>query len=294
MSAVRLSLLDQSPAGVDGPGAAIRASVRRAALAERTGLHRIWFAEHHGHAAFAGSSPLVLASAALASTGTIRVGTGGVLAGFQGPRHVAAAFSTLERTFPGRVDAGLGRANAPLDDYVRHTQVVADLLADDGPPLWILGIGARSARQAEALGAGYAHGHFFNPVDPHLALLGRVSGLPDLVAARVVVRDTEDAARSAAEQFVAWRTRRDLGVDEPLPGSPTPLSGLPAGAVRRNLAAVLWGTATRVADQLHGLADVTGADEVMMSLPEPDPVAQAVAIEQVATAFGEARLLRTR
>lgn len=285
----RLSLLDQSPTGPDGPSAAIQASVRRARLAEELGLTRIWFAEHHRHAAFAGASPLVLAAAALGVTASIRVGTGGVLVGFHSPYDVASAFQVLTHAFPGRVDAGLGRASADLGVYLDHTAQVVHRLADGGPDVWVLGVGRRSAEHADRLGVGYAYGHFFNPTAPDQAFAGRARGLGDLLAVRVLVRDDEDEARRATDAFVAWRTRRDLGHDEPLPGPGSsirdPLDGLPAALVARNAAAVLSGSPAQVVDQLVGLADVSGASEVMVTLPEADEALHERGLRSVADAL---------
>lgn len=288
-TAPRLSLLDQSPAGPAGHAAAIQASVRRARLAEELGLARIWFAEHHGHAAFAGTSPLVLAAAALGATETVRVGTGGVLVGFHSPHDVASAFRVLEQGFPGRVDAGLGRASADLGTYLDHTAQVVHRLADGGPGVWVLGVGRRSAVHADELGVGYAYGHFFNPTAPAEAFAGRERGLGDVLAVRVVVRDDEDEARRAADAFVGWRTRRDLGHNQPLPGvvppSTDPLAGLPADLVARNAAAVLAGTPAQVVDRMSQLVDVSGAPEVMMTLPEPDEATHEHGLRSLVEAF---------
>lgn len=77
---MRLSLIDQSPrAAGQSVEDALRASLLRAAAADRAGLHRVWFAEHHRHAAFVADRPLDLAAATLVTTESVRVGSGGVL-----------------------------------------------------------------------------------------------------------------------------------------------------------------------------------------------------------------------
>lgn len=268
MTRLRLSLLDQSPTGPAGPAAAIQASIRRAQLAEQLGLTRVWFAEHSRHAAFAGSSPLTLAAAALSVTERIRVGTGGVLAGFHPPRDVAAAAGVLENGFPGRVDIGLGRANADLDSFSCNTGTICRYLATAGTPLWILGVGQRSAQHANELGAGYAFGNFFNPRAPQNAFTGREPDQPNLLAVRVIVRDEECAAHRAAAQFAAWRTRRDFGHNEPLPEQDDPID-IPQEVLTRNLSAVVSGTPQQVAQDIQRLAETSGAGEVMLTLPEP-------------------------
>lgn len=270
---MRLSLLDQSPRRPEDPaGDALRASIARAVLAEELGLHRIWYAEHRHHAAFAGSSPLTLAGAAAQVTTTLRVGTGGVLIATNDPAQTAHAFRALHAVHPGRIDAGIGKGGSGRALHLQHLEAFVHHLGDDGPPLWLLGSSASSAPVADQLGAGFAYGHFFNPDDAATALHGRRG--PTILAVRVITGTDEAEVQARGDAFSAWRTRRSLGLDEPLP-RPGELLVVPPqheGARHRNRAALMVGTPARVADQLAALLVATGADEAMVTLPEPDPV----------------------
>jgi alkanesulfonate monooxygenase SsuD/methylene tetrahydromethanopterin reductase-like flavin-dependent oxidoreductase (luciferase family) len=58
---LRLSVLDQAPIAQGSTGAdALRNSVDLARLAEATGYHRYWVAEHHGTPMLACASPEAL------------------------------------------------------------------------------------------------------------------------------------------------------------------------------------------------------------------------------------------
>ncbi len=128
---VRLSILDQSPMTArQSPSEALTSSVERAQLAEDLGYERIWYAEHRGHKAFAGNDPLALAAAALDRTSHLNVGTGGVLIGFHDPDDVADRFTELDQLHPGRIDAGVGRANAPTTSTPRTCTVSPSGSAD--------------------------------------------------------------------------------------------------------------------------------------------------------------------
>ncbi|MEV3987716.1 MsnO8 family LLM class oxidoreductase [Streptomyces sp. NPDC049837] len=111
IAATRLSVLDRSRTreGQDGPRA-LRDTVALARELEALGYHRFWVSEHHGVPGVAGSAPTVLAAAVAAATGTIRVGTGGVMLPNHQPLVVAEQFGVLESLFPGRIDMGLGRS----------------------------------------------------------------------------------------------------------------------------------------------------------------------------------------
>ena len=60
VSALRLSVLDQSPISEGSTGAeALRNTLDLARLADALGYHRYWVAEHHGGPMLAGASPEV-------------------------------------------------------------------------------------------------------------------------------------------------------------------------------------------------------------------------------------------
>lgn len=287
---MRLSLLDQSPRYPEQTvGEALRASIARTELAESLGFERVWFAEHRHHGAFAGGSPLTLASAALQVTRTIRVGSGGVLIAMNDPAQTAEAALALDALHPERVDLGVGKAGGNRSDYLRQLQTLSHLLGDRGPALWILGTSTSSTEIADDFGAGYAYGHFFNPRDTIPALEARRGHPDNIIAVRIISGDDPAEARARALAFSAWRTRRDLGANEPLP-RPGQVLDVPREfetRVLRNLEAVIAGDHGEVAAQVIDLCAQTGADEVMVTFPEPNPSDAAEQLRGFAQAVTE-------
>ena len=112
---MKLSIVDlaQIPPG----GSAVAAfdqSVALARAAERAGYHRYWLAEHHGIGpAVASCCPEALIARVAAATTSIRVGAGTVLMNYSRPLRIAETYRSLHAMFPGRIDVGLGQAQAP-------------------------------------------------------------------------------------------------------------------------------------------------------------------------------------
>lgn len=195
-----VSVLDLSPVAAGrGEAAAVRESLALVEAAERLGYHRYWFAEHHGGAMLASSSPELMIAAAGARTERIRLGAGGIMLPNHTPLHVAEQFKVLEALYPGRIDLGIGRA--PGTDYVTAMalrggrgpgggdleRMLAELLAFSGlqrwpeghhfasvaaaprdaplPPIILLGSSDYSAKVAAAAGLGFAFAAQINPVE---------------------------------------------------------------------------------------------------------------------------------
>ena len=110
---MKLSAVDLSPVPDDGTATEAYANtVEAATQAEHLGFTRFCVAEHHGMAeTIAGTTPEVLLGHLAAETDSIRLGSGAVLLNHYSPFTVAEAFGALDALAPGRVDAGLGRAN---------------------------------------------------------------------------------------------------------------------------------------------------------------------------------------
>jgi len=194
-----LSVVDLSPVPEGGTATdAYANTVEAAEQAERLGYERFWVAEHHGRAdSLAGTTPEVLLGHLAAETDAIRLGSGAVLLNHYSPLKVAEQFGALDGLAPGRVDAGLGRANgSPAVDSAlgteRHVQnpdedhrekieaVVAHLYDDypaehayadieiprsgEAPPVpWVLGSSPSSAKLAGQLGLRYCFAAFIRP-----------------------------------------------------------------------------------------------------------------------------------
>lgn len=197
----RLSVLDLVPVRSGQTSAqALAASLDLVALADRLGLERYWFAEHHNMAAVAASSPPVMIAAAAARTSRIRVGSGGVMLPNHAPLVVAEQFAALEAMAPGRIDLGIGRApgsdpvvtsllratgpTADVDRFPQHVTDILSLMGPDGarlrlvtgdvydvhatpaaegtPTVWLLGSSDYSARLAAELGLPYVFANHFS------------------------------------------------------------------------------------------------------------------------------------
>jgi len=194
-----LSLVDLSPVPEDGTATdAYQNTVEAAQQAERLGYERFWVAEHHAMAdRVAGTTPEVLLGHLAAETDAIRLGSGAVLLNHYSPYKVAEVFGALDGLAPGRIDAGLGRANGspasdralgterhvpdPDEDHAERIESVVSHLYDDYPdeheysdlsiprsgaaePVpWVLGSSPSSAAIAGKLGLRYCFAAFIRP-----------------------------------------------------------------------------------------------------------------------------------
>ena len=190
-SALKLSVLDQSPIHDGGPATQAPLNTTRLAQAcERFGYHRYWVAEHHDIAGYAGTCPEILIGHIASATKRIRVDSGGIMLTHYSPFKVAEVFHMLQSLHPDRIDLGVGRAPgsdgrtavalafpgepATAEVYARQVYDLQCFLGDavpdqhpfeglravpqtaDAPPLWLLGSGAGSAEFAGQMGAGFA------------------------------------------------------------------------------------------------------------------------------------------
>ncbi|WP_276299500.1 LLM class flavin-dependent oxidoreductase [Halorussus lipolyticus] len=194
-----LSVVDLSPVPDDATATdAYRNTVETAQQAERLGYSRFWVAEHHDMAdTLAGTTPEVLLGHLAAETDSIRIGSGAVLLNHYSPFKVAEEFGALDALAPGRIDAGLGRANGspavdralgterhvenPDEDHAEKIEAVVNHLYDDypddhpygdltiprsgeAPPVpWLLGSSPSSAAIAGELGLRYCFAAFIRP-----------------------------------------------------------------------------------------------------------------------------------
>ncbi|WP_336134312.1 LLM class flavin-dependent oxidoreductase [Natronomonas amylolytica] len=196
---MKLSAVDLSPVPDDGTATdAYANTVEAAQQAERLGFERFWVAEHHGMAdTLAGTTPEVLLGHLAAETDSIRLGSGAVLLNHYSPFKVAEQFGVLDALAPGRIDAGLGRANGspavdralgtdrhvqnPDEDHAEKITAVINHLYDDYPdehaysdieiprsgadePVpWVLGSSPSSAAIAGELGLRFCFAAFIRP-----------------------------------------------------------------------------------------------------------------------------------
>ena len=186
------SLLDLSPVPEGCSTAqALAQTVDLARLAEASGYHRFWLAEHHNMPGIASAATAIVIGHVAAATRTIRVGAGGIMLPNHAPLIVAEQFGTLETLYPGRIDLGVGRAPgtdmataralrrhmAPEDSFPQDVVELIGYLdtpADAAPvraipgagtqiPVWILGSSLYGAQLAAYLGLPYAFASHFAP-----------------------------------------------------------------------------------------------------------------------------------
>jgi luciferase family oxidoreductase group 1 len=242
---VPLSVLDLVPvrAAATATGA-MQEAVALAQHTERLGYLRYWFAEHHGMASIASSSPEILIEHIASKTTRLRVGSGGVMLPNHSPLRVAEAFHTLAALHPGRIDLGLGRAPGtdpatsralrPFDGE-QFPDLLRELLALSRrtfpadhpfgsvrvvpsdvplPPIWVLGSSGAMAAFAGSLGLGYSFARHFSPNPPQPAIRAyRGSFVPSaqfpsphvILGVSVICAPTEEEAEyHAASTDLAW------------------------------------------------------------------------------------------
>ena len=186
------SLLDLSPVPEGHSTAeALSNTVELAQLADESGYHRFWLAEHHNMPGIASAATSVVIGHVAAATKNIRVGAGGIMLPNHAPLMVAEQFGTLATLFPDRIDLGLGRApgtdmtttralrrNTGANDrfpqdvqellqYLGETQAGQAVRAIPGEgtqvPIWILGSSLYGAQLAAHFGLPYAFASHFAP-----------------------------------------------------------------------------------------------------------------------------------
>ena len=228
-------------------------SVRYAQHAEALGFKRFWLAEHHNMEGISSSATSVLVGHIAGKTGSIRVGSGGVMLPNHPPLVIAEQFGTLECLYPGRIDLGLGRA--PGTDPVtaralRRDGLGAEQFPEDvarlqnllGPlqpgqpvkaipgagtnvPIWLLGSSLFSAQLAAMLGLPYAFASHFAPDQLLDALHAyRIGFRPSehlerphaMVGVNVVAADTDAEARRLFSSQQMQSTDMMRGKRDPL------------------------------------------------------------------------------
>jgi alkanesulfonate monooxygenase SsuD/methylene tetrahydromethanopterin reductase-like flavin-dependent oxidoreductase (luciferase family) len=144
--------------------AAYRDLITDAQIAERAGVHSLWLSEHHAY--YDGYCPSLLpaASAVLAATTTLEVGTGVMLLPLQDPNRVATAADQLQRRSLGRFHLGVGMGYRPVEfnakgldmaDRVPLMNAGLDILAAKCPsPVWVGVTSEPAARRAGRRGLG--------------------------------------------------------------------------------------------------------------------------------------------
>ena len=320
-----ISVLDLAPIAAGQSAAdALAGTTAVARRADELGYKRFWVAEHHNIPSVASTAPETLIAHLAASTGRIRVGSGGVMLPNHSPLAVAERFGMLEALHPDRIDLGLGRApgtdqrtamvlrSGNPNDFPEQFAQLRGFLGDGYggiravtgehtiPELWMLGSTDGGARIAGPLGIPFVFAHHFHPhfTEPALELYRELfapSVLADqprtIVAAGIIVgEDDEDAARLALPGGVSMLWLRQ-GRPAPLPtveeaeAIVAELSGAERAVVDDAMARAIVGGPETVYSKLLDLAERTRTDELMVTSHVADPAVRARGLEHVARSF---------
>jgi luciferase family oxidoreductase group 1 len=299
------SLLDLSPIPEDHTAAdALTNTVSLAQLAESSGFHRYWLAEHHNMAGIASAATSIVIGHVAGATETIRVGAGGIMLPNHAPLVIAEQFGTLATLHPDRIDLGLGRAPgtdmqtaralrrhmAPDDSFPQDVQELIAYLGDaptpvtavpgagTNVPVWILGSSLYGAQLAAQLGLPYAFASHFAPAMLEDAITTyratfRPSAFLDkpyvMMAAGVCAAETDaQAAYLRTSQQLAF-ARLIMGKPGKLP---RPVDDLATYIPTQVLAQVngalgcsASGSAKTIQTQLQSLLDNFQPDELMVT-----------------------------
>ncbi len=320
-----LSFLDKSPLqGDEAAGEALQRTLALARRAEALGFSRFWVAEHHNAPKLASSSPEVLASFLLASTERIRIGSGGVMLQHYSAYKVAENFNLLASLAPGRVDLGIGKAPggmplstralqaahdpaskpgfaaqlAELDGFLRHDAAAGDALAAfPAPPVaperFLLGASEESARLAAGLGWGFVYaGHIHGDeaaIAGALAAFRRAGGRSALLAASIVVAETDARARSLGGDISRFHVRVENGQAVNVGSREQALDyvrqvGAERYRIEERMPLLLRGAPDRIHAELTQLQRDFGIDEFIVDCPETDGERRHETIELLAAA----------
>lgn len=297
-------------------------SKRMAVAAEENHYARFWLAEHHGMAAVASSATSVVLSYLGAATSTIRIGSGGVMLPNHSPLVIAEQFGTLAELYPGRVDLGLGRApgtdmqtaralrrnmDASVDSYPDDVLELQRLLGSSAQgvmavpghnthvPLWMLGSSLYSAQVAAEFGLPYSFASHFAPDQLIQALTvyrrnfkasDQITKPHAMAGIMAVVADSDEEARylftSAQQQFVNLRRNRNLPFSKPVDTMGGIWSASEKQMVEHMLQYAVVGSKASVAFQLDSFLQLTGVDELIVSMPIHDSEARLKSLRLMA------------
>ena len=321
-----LSLLDLAIVGKgQTPADALAASVELAQAAERLGVERVWYAEHHNMASIASSSPAVLIAHIAAHTSTIRLGAGGVMLPNHSPLVIAEQYGMLATLHPGRIELGLGRA--PGSDQatmraMRRDHTAADTFPQDvlevigylagssrvpgvaavpgagtAVPVYILGSSLYGAQLAAHFGLPYAFASHFAPelLVQAMAVYRRdfrpsefLDSPRAMAAVNVICADDDADAQRQFHIAARWRVQRFLN----LPADATEqdldraMASLQGQHVLRMMTYTAVGAPATVQRYLDQFTEEAGADELIVALSSPTSAERVRSLELVCGARG--------
>ncbi|AYG78218.1 hypothetical protein DWB77_00325 [Streptomyces hundungensis] len=313
MSALEVAVVESGTRGVE----TLRDTAVFARKLEALGYRRIWYAEHHHSPAIGAFPPVLLIAHAAASTSSIRLGSGGVLAPNHAPITLAEQFGTLAALHEDRIDLGIGRGPGTFDeataralrrgagsatDQEYHDDVAAilSLLVDEValgllPEPWLLCSSTAGAALAARLGLPIAVAHHIRP-DTTFAVLERYRAefVPSQWCEQPRVLTCVEVICAETEQEAAWRAGpmdvvkagllkglSDIPFPTPADAAAHPFTPEERQALAGFRAQQACGTPETVVRRLAQLAAETGADELMLTTPVYDLDARVRSYELV-------------
>lgn len=316
LSALELALVEEGSTARD----ALSAVVTLARRADQLGFRRAWLAEHHGYRSVGSVAPPILAGYLATQTTGIRVGSGGVLLPHHAPLVVAEQFTTLSALHPGRIDLGIARGPGATDSRIlralrssgrSYRTDLVDLLgylagtngvdvlpgANTTAEPWLLASSTDGAELAAELGLPLAFGYHIRPGNAVEALTryrdrfhpSRWRPTPYVLVSVETIcaaSDSEAAALGGPARLTMAAALRGRGHDAPLPTVARAESeSLPpelAERLSRMAAVQAHGSPDTVRRRLATIAELTGADELMLSTPIYSPAARVRSLELIA------------
>ena len=308
---MKLSVLDQAPiSNGDSAETTLQHTLELAKWTESLGYHRYWVAEHHNTSGLASSSPEIMMTRIASVTEKIRVGSGGILLPQYSPYKIAENAKTLEAFFPNRIDIGVGRSPggspltrsaltdnqhrslsefprqlADLQGFLYHSLprdhefrlVKAGPRTEQVPPLWVLGLSERGAKDAAQLGLGYVFGHFINPDHGVAALKAYRENFvssehmefpQSFVSIFVLCAETEEEAEALALSQDNWLLNVGKGLGTKVPSIEQvrnrTFSKQDLNMIKKNRQRTVIGTPEMVKERLMQLQQLYQTDEFMV------------------------------
>ena len=199
---------------------AYRELIDDARLAESNGIHSLWLSEHHAY--YDGYCPALLpaASAALAATNRLQIGTGVLLLPLHEADRIANAANLLDAQSQGRFHLGVGMGYRPIEFAIKDRNINERLrLMNSGldvlqteinTPTWVGVSSEKAAQRAGRRGLGlFISGAFSRDVVNSLIAAHRMAWEPSDFAGEVPppvgllrnlwIVDTEAERRQALE-----------------------------------------------------------------------------------------------
>ncbi|MET7425479.1 LLM class flavin-dependent oxidoreductase [Dactylosporangium sp. NPDC005555] len=162
------------------------------------------------------------------------------------------------------------------------------------PDVWLLGSSPRSGAVAAQLGLPYAYAHFINPAPTRAVFAdhrARTGGTGTaILGIGVYCADTEAEAERVYATQRAFRRRLTRNDVRPVPSPEQSLLELadgddPLGAERFEFPRYVYGTPSRVRDQILAITEATGAEEVIALATIYDHADRLRSYELLAQAF---------